>query len=46
MVHVPVATKVTALPETVQTVAVVEAKVTLKPDVAVALKMIDPVLNN
>ena len=36
MVQVPVATSVTVLPETVQVVAVVDAKLTGKPDDAVA----------
>jgi hypothetical protein len=36
MVHVPEAINVAVVPETVQTLAVVEAKVTPRPDVAVA----------
>ena len=36
-VQVPTATRVTVAPETVQTVEVVEAKLTARPDEAVAL---------
>ena len=37
MVQVPVATRVTVVPDTVQTAGVVEAKLTVRPEVAVAL---------
>ena len=40
MEQVPVATRVTKDPETVQTDVVVEAKLTVSPDVAVALTVI------
>jgi len=36
MVHVPVAMKFAVVPETVQTLVVVEAKLTAKPELAVA----------
>jgi len=36
MVHVPVAKKLAVVPETVQTLVVVEAKLTAKPELAVA----------
>jgi len=39
MVHVPTATRVTVAADTVQTLVVVEAKPTAKPDVAVALTL-------
>jgi len=37
MAHVPAATMVTVFTETVQTLKVIELKLTVKPDVAVAL---------
>ena len=37
MVHVPVATNVTVFPETVHTGVVKDAKVTVKPELALAL---------
>jgi hypothetical protein len=43
--HVPAATKVTVLPETVQIEVVVDAKLTGSPEEAVALTVIDPVNN-
>lgn len=39
MVQVPVATSVTVAPDTVQTVVVVEAKLTARPDEAIALTL-------
>jgi hypothetical protein len=45
-VHVPTATSVTLEPVTVQTVLVVEAKLTDKPEEAVAATVNDPVLSD
>ena len=42
MVQVPGATMVAVVPETVQTPAVLDAKLTVKPEVAVALSGIVP----
>jgi hypothetical protein len=42
MLQVPVASKVTVVPETVQTDVVVEAKLTGRLEVAVALTVNDP----
>ena len=39
MVHVPTATSVAVVPETVQTDVVVEAKVTVRPEDAVAVSV-------
>jgi len=46
MEQVPEATRVTAIPETVQTDGVVEAKLMGRPEVAVALKLKDGVPSN
>jgi hypothetical protein len=46
MVQVPAAFSVAVVPETVQTVDVDDAKVTASPELAEALKVIDPVLNS
>jgi hypothetical protein len=43
MVQFPVVTKVAVVPETVQTSGVVEAKLTVSPELAVALRLTDPV---
>jgi hypothetical protein len=45
MVQVPTATKVATLPLTVQTAVVVEAKLTGRPEFAVAFRVNDPVAN-
>jgi hypothetical protein len=44
MVQVPAVTKVAVVPETVQTVGVVEAKLTVRLEVAVALRENVPVV--
>ena len=40
--HVPAETKVAVVPETVQTDVVVDAKLTVRPELAVALRLTDP----
>ncbi len=45
MVHVPTETRVTVEPETVQTLMVVDAKLTARPELAVALTVNDPAEN-
>ena len=44
MVHVPAVTSVTVVPLTVQTGVVVEAKLTVRPELAVALTVTVPAL--
>jgi len=46
MVQVPAAFSVAVLPDTVQTTGVDDAKVTGSPELAEALRVIDPVLNS
>ena len=45
MVQVPADTSVTELPETVQTPVVVEVKVTVRPEVAVAVSVTGPAVS-
>lgn len=46
MLQVPALTKVSVVPETVQTAAVVEANATLRPELAVASKEVEPTDND
>ena len=45
IVQVPIASRVATLPETVQTDGVVDAKLTGKPEEAVAARLTDPVVS-